>query len=273
MILTRLGMTPANFLDVKGWPAETQNSLAELGVQLNEGGGGGGGGVVFGKIPSRLAALDDRVSASVCTVSLHGAACRVLVNQQFQEMFCTAQELSQRMQVGHPPHPPTFLIHPPTHPPTHPPIQLESVAPPLMYAAYIAPEDRLDFLEAMAKYLFGKSKDVVRKSLPPTHLFLSLLIHPPTHLFPSSFEPPHSPLPNPPTHPPTPPTQKELSQIVKMRDAQDTVFLAVIRLRILTLAGGAYLATMMTVSPAPSSKYIRGGNREGNPPTHPPKPT
>ena len=125
----------------------------------------------------------------MCTVALQGGAARVTVNQQFSDLFCPAAELSARVLAG-------------------------GVAPPLAYAALVAPEDRLDFLEAMARYLFGTRGDV------------------------------------------------ELSQIVRMRDCFDAPFLAVARLRVLTLAGGAYLATMLTVTPAPSSKYIRGGNRE-----------
>eukprot|EP00624_Nannochloropsis_granulata_P002876 evm.model.NODE_24641_length_6811_cov_52.641022.3 len=123
-------------------------------------------------------------------VQLYGAACRVLVNHQFKDLFGSASELLERMQN-------------------------ENVTPPFMYASMVAAEDRLDFLEAMTKYLFGRTKEV------------------------------------------------ELNQIVKIRDSMDVAFLAVIRLRVLTIAGGAYLATMLSVAPAPSSKYIRGGNRDG----------
>jgi hypothetical protein len=126
----------------------------------------------------------------MCTVQLYGAACRVLVNHQFKDLFGSASELLERMQN-------------------------ENVTPPFMYASMVAAEDRLDFLEAMTKYLFGRTKEV------------------------------------------------ELNQIVKIRDSMDVAFLAVIRLRVLTIAGGAYLATMLSVAPAPSSKYIRGGNRDG----------
>lgn len=153
-------------------------------------------GVAFGRIPPRLLSLDDRVSACCCTLTISGAATRVIVNQQFSDLFCPAADLQARILASH-------------------------VPPPFNYAALVAPDDRLDFLEAMAAYLFSSSSS-------------------------SSHEG----------------TTDELSQIVRMRDCFDAPFLAIARLRVLSLAGGAYLGTMLAVTPAPSSKYIRGGNRE-----------
>lgn len=146
-------------------------------------------GLSFGNLPARLLALDDRTGACAATIALQGGAWRVTANQQFADLFCPAPDLSAR--------------------------SLSSALPvPFIYAAFVSPEDRVDFLEALTRYLFGRR--------PPL----------------------------------------ELSQLVRMRDCFDSPFLAVTRLRCLVLAGGAYFATAFNVAPAPSSKYIRGGNRE-----------
>lgn len=184
-LTTQLGVPPAEWEEVmrREGAVEVPETLEDLGVKLE-------GGVAFGRIPRRLSALDDRVSAVACTVSLVGGACRVLVNDRFKDTFWSASEILSRLSK-------------------------EVAGPPFLFAALVAVEDRLDFLEAMTAYVFG------------------------------------------------PPTQVELSQIVKVRDAGEQTFLAMIRLRTATLAGGTYLATMLSISPAPSSKYIRGGNKEG----------
>lgn len=184
-LTTQLGLPPAEWEEVmrREEAVEVPETLEDLGVKLE-------GDVAFGRIPRRLSALDDRVSAVACTVSLVGGACRVLVNDRFKDTFWSASEILSRLSK-------------------------EVAGPPFLFAALVAVEDRLDFLEAMTAYVFG------------------------------------------------PPTQVELSQIVKVRDAGEQTFLAMIRLRTATLAGGAYLATMLSISPAPSSKYIRGGNKEG----------
>lgn len=53
--------------------------------------------------------------------------------------------------------------------------------------------------------------------------------------------------------------------MVQVKGRNDTSFLAIVRMRMVVLGNGRYVSVIFNASPAPSSKYLRGGNRDVEP--------
>ena len=188
--------------------------------------------------------------------------------------------------ITHPPtYPPTDSsssfqppCSPPPNPPTHPPtysIQAKKAAPRNAdvigaYAEFLLMQGKVD--EA-AKELEKSIRldptnplpfiNKVKKTLPPTHppihVVSFLSFHPSTHsplAHSSSFQPPPSLLPNPPTHPPThPPTQALIAwQGQDIATARET------------------LQHVIDMDPQyqPAYSFLANLVRPTHPPTHPP---